>query len=75
MRIRTDILSPLEQGTKKYILLGDQTLGTSTLKLWQQGVLMSCCQISTAYRLVVTEYEVPKVLVCILFFETPCSMN
>ena len=62
------------------------TLGTSysettyllDLKLWQQGVLMStpCCQISTAYRLVVSEYEVPKVLVsqeCTVFFETPCS--
>ena len=57
-----------------------KTLGTSysettyllDLKLWQQGVLMStpCCQISTAYRLVVSEYEVPKVLVsqeCRLF--------
>ena len=63
-----------------------KTLGTSysettyllDLKLWQQGVLMStpCCQISTAYRLVVSGYEVPKVLVsqeCRLFFGTPCS--
>ena len=24
----------------------------------------SCCQISTPYRLVVSEYEVPKVFVC-----------
>ena len=71
---------------KKYTHLGNQTLGTSysettnlfDLKLWQQGVLMStpCCQISTSYRLVVSEYKVPKVLIsqeCILFFETPCS--
>ena len=47
------------------------------LKLWQQGVLMSTplCQISMANRLVVSENEVPKVLVsqeCRLFFETPC---
>ena len=37
-----------------------------------------CCQISTSYRLVVSEYEVPKVLIsqeCILFFETPVSMR
>ena len=64
-----------------------KTLGTSysettyllDLKLWQQGVLMStpCCQISTAYRLVVSGYEVAKVLVsqeCRLFFETPCRL-
>ena len=63
-----------------------KTLGTSysettyllDLKLWQQGVLMStpCCQISTAYRLVVSGYEVPKVSVsqeCRLFFGTPCT--
>ena len=33
-----------------------------------------CCQISTAYRLVVSEYEVPKVLVsqeCGLFLRHP----
>ena len=63
-----------------------KTLGTSysettkllDLKLWQQGVLMStpCCQISTVYRLLVSEYEVSKVLSSqewIVFFETPCS--
>ena len=35
-----------------------------------------CCQISTAYRLVVSGYEVPKVLVSqeCRFFETPCSI-
>ena len=36
------------------------------------------CQISTPYRLVVSEYEVPKVLIsqeCILFFETPCTLK
>ena len=35
-----------------------------------------CCRVSTAYRIVVSEYEVPKVLVsqeCQLFFGTPCS--
>ena len=71
---------------KNCALLGNQTLGTSyletidllDLKLRQQGVLMStaCCQISTAYRLVVPEYEVPKVLIsqeCRVFLETPCS--
>ena len=65
-----------------------KTLGTSysettkllDLKLWQQGVLMStpCCQISTVYRLLVSEYEVPKVLSFqewIVFFETPCRSN
>ena len=64
-----------------------KTLGTSysettyllDLKLWQQGVLMStpCCQISTVYRLLVSEYEVPKVLSSqewLVFFETPCMM-
>ena len=64
-----------------------KTLGTSysettyllDLKLWQQGVLMStpCCQISMVYRLVVSEHEVPKVLVsqeCRLFFGTPCIL-
>ena len=36
------------------------------VEIWQLGVLMStpCCQISTPYRLVVSEYEVPKVFVC-----------
>ena len=65
-----------------------KTLGTSysettkllDLKLWQQGVLMStpCCQISTVYRLLVSEYEVPKVLSFqewIVFLETPCSTS
>ena len=46
------------------------------LRLWLQGVLMSspCCQISTPNRLVVSEYEVPKVLVSRkwwVFIETP----
>ena len=50
---------------------GNQTLGTSysettnllDLKLWQQGVLMStpCCQSLRSNRLVVSEYELPKV--------------
>ena len=34
-------------------------------------MITPCCQISTAYRLVVSEYEVPEVLIsqeCILFF-------
>ena len=61
-----------------------KTLGTSysettnllSLRLWLQGVLMStpCCQISTPNRLVVSEYEVPKVLVSRkwgVFIETP----
>ena len=49
----------------------NQTLGTSysettnqlDLKLWQQGVLMRtpCCQSLRSNRLVVSEYEVPKV--------------
>ena len=36
------------------------------VEIWQLGVLMStpCCKISTPYRLVVSEYEVPKVFVC-----------
>ena len=38
-----------------------------------------CCQISTPNRLVVSQYEVPKVLVSqecrVGFFETPCSTN
>ena len=44
--------------SKTTILLG--------VEIWQLGVLMStpCCQISTPYRLVVSEYEVPKVFVC-----------
>ena len=61
-----------------------KTLGTSysettnllDLKLRQQGVLMStpCCRSLRSNRLVVSEYEVPKVLVFqewIVFFETP----
>ena len=42
-----------------------ETTNLLGLRLWLQGVLMStpCCQISTSNRLVVSEYEVPKVLV------------
>ena len=63
-----------------------KTLGTSYSettyllghKLWLQRVLVSTpsCQISTPNRLVVSEYEVPKVFVCIKcksFFGPPCS--
>ena len=61
--------------TKKNVsLLQTKTLSTSYSKttillgveIWQLGVLRStpCCQISTPYRLVVSEYEVPKVFVC-----------
>ena len=59
--------------TKTLITSYSETTYLLDLKLWQQGVLMStpCCQILTAYRLVVSGYEVPKVLVsqeCRLFF-------
>ena len=63
-----------------------QTLGTSysetinllDLKLWQQGVLMStpCYQSLRSNRLVVSEYEVPKVWFpesAEFFYEIPCS--
>ena len=71
------------QGVSKKSLhsWGNQTLGTSYsettyqlgLKLWQQGVLMRtpCCQSLRSNRLVVSEYEVPKVWFtqeCRLFF-------
>ena len=54
-----------------------KTTNLLDLKLWQQEVSVStpCCQISTPYRLVVSEYKVPKFLVsqeCTLF-ETPCT--
>ena len=59
---------------KNVSLLQTKTLSTSYSKttillgveIWQLGVLMStpCCQISTPYRLVVSEYEVPKAFVC-----------
>ena len=54
-----------------YTLGETKSLGTSysettyqlDLKLWQQGVLMRtpCCQSLRSNRLVVSEYEVPKV--------------
>ena len=77
---------PFLQGVsiKKKHFWETKTLGTSYsettnllgLRLWLQGVLMStpCCQISTPNRLVVSEYEVPKVLVSRkwwVFIETP----
>ena len=55
-----------------------ETTNLLGLRLWLQGVLMStpCCQISTPNRLVVSEYEVPKVLVPQkwgVYFETLCT--
>ena len=55
-------LYPLGKPNFRHIVLRTTTdqLG---LKLWQQGVLMrtSCCQGLRSNRLVVSEYEVPKV--------------
>ena len=63
--------------------MGNQTSYSETnnllgVEMRQQGVLMStpCSQSLRPNRLVVSEYEVPKVLVsqeCQLFFGTPCS--
>ena len=65
-----------------------KTLGTSysnttnllAIEISQNGVLMStpCCQILTPYRLVVSEYEVPKDFFRIkwgIFFGPPCSTS
>ena len=57
-----------------------ETTNLVDLKLWLQGVLMStpCCRISTPNRLVVSEYEVTKVLVsqeCELFFKHPVCLS
>ena len=81
-QVKTDICKYNTGCLKKTVHSWEtKTLGTSysettyllDLKLWQQGVLMSnpCCQISTAYRLVVSGDKVPKVLVSVSVLRHP----